>query len=1442
MRPIPPNPRSRRPESALNSSRTLPVRRTAPPGDKRDGIMSRLNEVDAGTAKELRNANTVEDIFLHYAENGNDSYDLVSLSHALQKVTAISSQARPWKRQMVHAEDLQRLAAHTAAALREPLKKEEELKAWRIDMALKASKGDKEAEKELARTPEHSVSLRTIAASLAALSRVNLCPPSLLHEVGSSIGNRISRGEANPIDVTALAYAFSRSNVRVPQLFNKLSARALKDVNDYKEIELASLALSFTSLSTAAPALFAAISTRMIERREQTNTVTPQILCNVSVAMARSLRLDEKAPTRLLDDETIKHSSSASSTLEKLSERIESTARKHRVPIVSPNAFTAQGLSTTAWAYVRVLFATYGFSTRGGGGGSGATRLANELIQRFSHPRDAAKGIAARLIHKSSEVKFTLVPEKGIEQLKYDLKRQIQEEILISLGADPSDMVKSLKSDYLSDSSSVRVVSSLGKALVYAPTLSTATSVNIAMMAQAHADLFSLINSRLALTRWTMIELDQVMTENSSSISISGEVSVDENEMVLKRLREAVLSETLRLSGLLQMLNASSIIKTLASATIRILDPASAGGQAQFRAHIAREDVYRDKAKDVLLDKMNEGGGGGGEGVNDSGSSSLVAMQQHGGRNNDGNLDHSIDRWSGLSRGQRSGGEVREEERLSTFLNNASMKEASDDERDMKAVQTMMMPSTSSTTTSSSTRDDFTSMLQRVAGQAIDTEQERVNQSVAAGVEYKLSFNPLRQAESLALATPFSITDIASIGSSLAETAVDEPEFWSKVASYCDQNKGSVIENARPADIAQLAHAAIAVAPDSHATQILFKVASVFCTQDDAFKVTDTMSKEAAGGESASSLLLSETSRPSSNSSKVQQRLIVEDHDQVEDQLEYDTQVLDSDNLYDNVIAAEATAPRDDSTVPLRVYDEEPTWSQIEFEAEKRSKLVPKAPSRAVFRLRGDSGPGSAPIETFGLQDKEIGSRERPHVYRGTNSSWAGRMLRKSRVDALTKLSAAFTLACPVVRPKTLSTIELDTHLQDHHHHHHHHHHQANTVLFAMDQVREGFAESIASKFLPVSWLFMDETALSTSLPATKSKRWQRGLKAFNGDFSKTSSSSSSLSTLSSSLGLAYCRHLIASTSARLADRHEEIPLSRQALFLQLLLTRDYSNIDCAESLRLGLKTGASPQSVVHEAAVRRTASHLVETLMKASSPSMPLLNRAARRRALANVSSPSSSPPMNSTTQIETTEREGGGGGGGKVSKLQEPLAVYTSFCRVFGWALTDSIRSRSGCFNASITADKNIHSFLSILVEETAVRISSIDEREGGEKVGMISPPQDSKRVLKSKKKEKERTVLHLAIEVACALLPVLTIPIATRSKDAIDAVNALASTSRNSESKDVMRVAADWISSATRAALNAKDITLKKKVKKDVLGEGVSILKLMAQLREGKKNHNL
>jgi hypothetical protein len=85
--------------------------------------MSRLNEVDAGTAKELRTATTIEEIFSHYAENGNDSYDLVSLSHALQKVTSLSSKARPWKRQMVHSEDLQRLAAHTVAALREPLTK-----------------------------------------------------------------------------------------------------------------------------------------------------------------------------------------------------------------------------------------------------------------------------------------------------------------------------------------------------------------------------------------------------------------------------------------------------------------------------------------------------------------------------------------------------------------------------------------------------------------------------------------------------------------------------------------------------------------------------------------------------------------------------------------------------------------------------------------------------------------------------------------------------------------------------------------------------------------------------------------------------------------------------------------------------------------------------------------------------------------------------------------------------------------------------------------------------------------------------------------------------------------------------------------------------------------------------------------------------------------------
>lgn len=1467
--PSRPSPSSRRPESALRPSRSLsPTRRSAPPGDKRDGIMSRLNEVDAGTAKELRTATTIEEIFSHYAENGNDSYDLVSLSHALQKVTSLSSKARPWKRQMVHSEDLQRLAAHTVAALREPLTKEEELKVWRSDMALKASKGDKEAEKELARTPEHTVSLRTIASSLSALSRVNLCPPSLLHEVGVSIGSRISRGEANPVDITALAYAYSRANVRVPQLFNKLSARALKDVNEFKELELASLALSFTSLSTAAPSLFAAISTRMIERREQTNTITPQILCNVSIAMARSIRLDEKVPSRLLDDTTMQHSATASLTLEKLSERIESTARKYRVPIVSPSAFTAQGLSTTAWAYVCVLFSTSGFSIRSGRGGGG--RLANELIQRFSHPREAATGIAARLLHKVSELGMS--SSTGVQQVKkegvqQEIKKYIQDEILISLGSDNSKILKSQKSasadhhhhnHHLSDSSTVRVVSALGKALIYAPTLSTATSVNIAMMAQAHADLFSLLTSRLALTRWTLTELDQMMTmmltTNVEGISSSTSSNVDDK--IVKILRESLLSETLRLSGLLQMLNASSIIKTLASSTIRILDPASAGGQALFRANIAKEDVYRDKAKNVLLDKVNENNNENESGsrslvsINPSSSSSLTSIHER--------KDDGTETWAASlsSRGKRSGGEIREEERLSPFLNNVTDKEASDDERDIKAVREMMMmpPASKETETLSntSTRDDFTSMLQRVADDAIDTEKERVDQAEAAGAEYKLSFNPLRQAESVALATPFSITDLASIGSSLAEAAVDEPEFWSKVANFCDQNVGSVIENARPNDIAQLALASIAVAPDSHATQILFKVASVFCAEDDAFKVVSE--GKDLHEESKNKTDNKEEGVRNVLSSTVNQTIADEDQDLSEDHLElFESQAFNADDLFDNVLSSESLdkSPSSDS-IPLPAYDEEPTWSQVEFEAEKRSKLVPKAPSTAVFRLRGDAGPGSSAIETFGSQDKEIGSRERPHVYRGTNSSWTGRILRKSRVDALSKLSSAFTLACPVIRVADASKTPANNHDNDASI-------RAQMILSSLDQSREFLAESIARKFLPITWLFTEDTSLPlSSVQSMKSKRWLKGLKAFNADLSSKSSmhSPSSLTTSSSSfsLDLAHCRHVIASTSARLADRHDEIPLSRQSLYLQLLLTRDYSMIDRVEGLRLGLKNGSVPQSVVHEAAVRRSASHLVATLMTPSQLLNSSPNRAARRKAKALQSSQIGGSDNDSrlaatNSNLEKAERgdeergdDESRGSGGASSKLQEPLAVYSSFSKVFGWALTDSLRSRSGCFESSLSADKNIHLFLRILVDETERRLnSSMKKLEPDERVEegkQVNQAQDTRKNIKKKKKDKERAVLQMAVEVASALIPTLTVPIATKSKDVVNAVNALVSApSIDNKNQDLQSKAASWINFSFNSVLNSRELvsTTKKKFKKDVLGDGVHILQLMAALKE-------
>ena len=258
------------------------------------------------------------------------------------------------------------------------------------------------AARELARSPAHAVGLRAITSTLAALARVGRCPPSLLHEAGAAAAPRLAR-EATPADVAGLAYAFSRANVRAPQIFNKLAARALRGaiepdsaagaqltkraqqqqqqkqqpLDDFKEPELASLALSFSSLRTASPALFGAIAARVAARRFQTASVTPHVLASLATAFARSIRLDgaAAAPLRLRlargagaagakgtagaeasasstppppapppppSPPPRSHASIASEFLQLLGERFEGTARSHRVPVVQPLAFTAQ--------------------------------------------------------------------------------------------------------------------------------------------------------------------------------------------------------------------------------------------------------------------------------------------------------------------------------------------------------------------------------------------------------------------------------------------------------------------------------------------------------------------------------------------------------------------------------------------------------------------------------------------------------------------------------------------------------------------------------------------------------------------------------------------------------------------------------------------------------------------------------------------------------------------------------------------------------------------------------------------------------------------------------------------------------------------------------------------------------------------------------------------
>jgi len=293
---------------------------------------------------------------------------------------------------------------------------------------------------------------------------------------------------------------------------------------------------------------------------------------------------------------------------------------------------------------------------------------------------------------------------------------------------------------------------------------------------------------------------------------------------------------------------------------------------------------------------------------------------------------------------------------------------------------------------------------------------------------------------------------------------------------------------------------------------------------------------------------------------------------------------------------------------------------------------------------------------------------------------------------------------------------------------------------------------------------------------------------------------------------------LIASTSARLADRYEEVPLSRQAILLQLLLTRDFLHIDRAESLRLGRKDESSLQSVIHEAAVRRSIGHLVKSL------TLPLVENRATRRAKERVKQESSLSLSSSSEDIKV-DLERNVNTESQPTRLCEPLAVYGSITRACGWALADSLRNRSGNFESSLSADKYIHSFLLILVDETAKRLS-IGRQD------RIVLHRSSKTVNKSRK-DKERAILHLAIELANAFTPLLASPIAFKSKDAVNAANAIISNPSDditisNNTIDVQNVGARWIY-ATNAALETEETT-KKMIRNErkILIDQVKILK--------------
>jgi hypothetical protein len=419
---------SRAPRTVKEGRPALPPRRGAPRGSDK-GVLKTLDPVSAGVARELASLSRPAEVLAHHRASMDD-YDAVAATTALGKVASAglggSAGVAPWKRQPVAVRDVDALARHTVALLRE---------------GLRGGGGDSGG------GGGEAPPVRALANGLHALARLGRAPASLLHEASYSLVNAVTarRGEGgggsgaadggggggallSPADVSQLAFAYSRSNVRAPQLFNALADAATRaGLRGYRPADTAGLLLSFSSLRTPAPALFSACAAAVVARREQVESVTPQVLANAVLALAKGGGQDggaagaaERARAERRRARAAASTSAAAAAeggtaaappppsqgataawaLETLAPRVEAIARRYRVPGVQAGAFTAAGAAQVCWAYARVLTLQGGWGVREGGErlrSASAAAALGAVGAAFCHPQTLATATPPQL-------------------------------------------------------------------------------------------------------------------------------------------------------------------------------------------------------------------------------------------------------------------------------------------------------------------------------------------------------------------------------------------------------------------------------------------------------------------------------------------------------------------------------------------------------------------------------------------------------------------------------------------------------------------------------------------------------------------------------------------------------------------------------------------------------------------------------------------------------------------------------------------------------------------------------------------------------------------------------------------------------------------------------------------------------------------------------------